>query len=213
MTYRDRGFAERAIGYCVDQTDLTREAYLTQHLQEWQSVWARAGLTPGENLLEAYQQFLQEPDRLQLKMTPTPTFDPGLLAQRPPLEWLGFLEINVAVNDRESVLVNLHAEPGSAIPPENSTTPAPMREAPSPVDTSASLPPPVSSEPERTPVPVSRLGEYINEPVQLIMRDGRELSGRIQGIERQWLQLQRYQSGGYYIQPVRLEDIAQAQIP
>lgn len=213
MTYRDRGFAERAIDYCVEQTGLAREAYLARHLQEWQAVWEGAGLTPGENLRRAYQQFLQEPDRLRLDMAPTPTFSPGLLAQRPPLEWLGFLDINVAVNDGEPVPVNFHAQTGNPRP-DNNDTATPLPDTPTRVNTATtSLPPPTRREPELTPVPVSALGEHIDEQVTITMRDGKVLSGRIQSIEREWLQLQRFQGGGYFVQPVRLEDIDRVHLP
>ncbi len=210
MEYRDRGFAARAVEYCREQTGLSREEYLAQHVRQWQAVWEQSGLTPGENLQRAYQQFLQAPDRLRLDIAPTPTFNPGILAQRPPLEWLGFLDIEVAVNDREAVPVSFRGELSQALTADKVEAESSQT---APTQAATSLPPPINRAPEPTRIPLSALGEHIDEPLTIVMHDGRELSGRIQSIERDSLQLQRSHSGGYFIQPVRRDDIAHAQIP
>lgn len=61
-------------------------------------------------------------------------------------------------------------------------------------------------------IAVDALGDYVKQQVTLDLRDGQQISGRIEGVEHGWLQLQRHRRGGYFVQPVRVEDIAQVQL-
>lgn len=210
MEYQDRGFAERVTDFCSGETGQSREEYIVRHLQDWLTAWQGFGVTPEENAQQAYQQFVQQPNRLRFDITPTPGFNLGYMAQLEPIDWLQFLNIELAVNDQPAVPVSFQMDNRPAREPGGDEQ-ATASEASTGPDTS--LPPPTNTEAAPTRIPVSALGEYINEQVLITMRDGAVLTGRIQKIDRDWLHLQSYYSGGYFIQPVSLDDIAQAQLP
>lgn len=209
MEYRDRGFAERVADFCSEETGQSREEFIAGHLQDWQTAWEDAGLSPGEDVLQAYAQFLQQPDRLRFDITPTPGFNPGYMVQLEPIAWLQFLNIELAVNDQQAVPVNFQVDTSPTRKVDDGEPVSTIEPSSGPKN---ALPAPSNTEVPLTEIPVSAFGEHINEQVRITLHNGDVLVGRIQKIDRYGLHLQRYYSGGYFVQPVPLDEIARAQL-
>ncbi|WP_341936906.1 hypothetical protein [Marinimicrobium sp. C2-29] len=114
LTYHDQGLAPRVMNFCQAETGLDASGFLARHLQAWQEAWNHQGLVAGEDMVDAYRQFLQQPDRWRVDIDPASPLPLGLLLGAAPERWLRQLELSVSVNEAPKVPVELRAIAGDA---------------------------------------------------------------------------------------------------
>ncbi|WP_157960507.1 hypothetical protein [Marinimicrobium alkaliphilum] len=209
LEYQDRGYAGRVIDFCQAETGLSREAFLEQHLEAWQGVWKMAGFEAGPNLTTAYRQFLQNPQHIGVRVTPQGRLGLAELAGTSAELLMYQLQISLDVNRRDVGRFDLAVIGHEAQQAERRE----RRRAQSPALTNSESGAPASAQqpPESTgPIAVEELRRHLNAEVELRLRSGRQLQGRIRELGDHSLRLQIYQSGGHLTMPVTYADIAEA---
>lgn len=216
--YQDRGYAERVLAFCQEQTGLSREEFIARHLEAWQEAWKAKGFVAGPNLVSAYETFLQQPDSFKVNMTPSTPLSADELASGSPELLIYQLRMNLDVNGSDAGRVDLAVMDEEALaewreqrrqrrveqglPPE----PLPDQELTDPRQVESST----SNQPNRRSVSTAELRRQLNAEVELRLTNGNTLEGRIRAIEQDALRVQVYQSGGYVILPVAYADIETA---
>ncbi len=207
IDYQDRGYTRRVLEFCQNATDLNRPAFIAQHLEAWRQMWERQGFVAGPTMTEAYRNFLAEPNHLGLSIKPNGDLNMNEMARSSPELMLYQLQTTLSVNHDEVGRLDLSLREGGPLVVESET------EAVAEGDAQASS----RTHPENTsnsapagtqPIAIDNLHQYVNRDVELHLRDGRELKGRIEEAREVSLQFKRFHGGGYVILPVQYSDIA-----
>lgn len=218
VSYQDRGYAERAIAFCQQETGLGREEFIAQHLEAWQDNWKADGFVAGPSVVSAYEKFLQQPDSFKINMTPSTPLSAEALASG-SLELLIYqLRMNLEVNGSNAGRIDL-AVMDEAAETEWREQRLERREArglppePEPEQTQSNVgqaEPLAQSLTSGSSISTAELRRHPNAEVELRLTNGKTLEGRIREIEQNALSLQVYQSGGYVMLPVAFADIESA---
>ena len=194
VEYEDRGYVQRLLDFCQNETELPRDEFLKQYLKAWQQAWAKLGFTMGDTTVAAYGEFLQRPERLRITARPLEDFTWEKLAEFTPellpYQFLADLEINGVSAGRLDLT---WAEPQAAAKPARPTAERRRGETADP-----------------TAIEVDDLADHLNRHVVLHLNNGRILEGRITHLDEDGLQLHSYKPGGSMTIPVSFEQIAEA---
>lgn len=207
IDYQDKGYAQRVIDFCTEDTGLARDAFLAQHLDAWQEIWKHYGLVAGPNMTEAYQQFVSNPDALRLQIKPSGSLDADELAGLSPELLLYHLQMQVAVNQGSMGPLDLSVMDEATADAWRAEQRERVTEAGSAAGVTNGA---GQGAVDDGRVEVENLRNYPDASVELRLTNGRSLEGVIHSLGEDRLQLQRFQSGGYVIQPVNYADIAEA---
>lgn len=204
IDYQDKGYAQRVMDFCTEDTGLDREAYLAQHLDAWQERWKHYGLVAGPQMMDAYQQFVANPDELRLRIKPYGGLEADDLAELSPELLLQYLQMQVAVNQSSMVPLDLTVMDEATAESWRAQQRERAAETGSPANlgTDSDL---ANTDDGR--IAVENLRDYPGATVELQLTNDRTLEGVIHSLGEDRLQLQRFQSGGYVIQPVNYADI------
>lgn len=205
IDYQDRGYAKRVIDFCQNQTDLDRQAFIAHHLEAWQQMWERQGFVAGPTMIQAYRNFLAEPDQLSLSIQPSGELTMDELARSSPEMMLYQLRTTLSVNNEELGRLDLAVREGGPLVVESESETATGDESAA-VDTNPeSSSAGTASGGQR--IALDNLGRHLNRNVELHLRDGRKLEGRIEQALETSVQFKRFHGGGYVIQPIQYNDI------
>lgn len=214
LEYEDRGYANRVIDFCQEETGLSREAFLEQHLEAWQDVWKMVGLEAGPNLVTAYREFLQKPRHIGVSLTPRGRLGLEQMANT-SLELLMYqLQIALEVNRQPAGRFDLAVMDQDARQAWQAKR-REQRRAQSLATTESQPDAPTDAQLQAVsagPIAVTELRQHLNAEVQLRLTSGRQLQGRIRELGDHSLRLQIYQSGGHVTMPVSYSDIAEAHL-
>jgi len=207
IDYQDKGYTQRVLEFCTEQTGLDREAFLAQHLSAWQDIWHQFGLTAGSNLVDGYREFLSNPDQFRLQINPSGSLHADDLSGMSTELMLYYLPMQLSVNqgpmkrldlsvmDEAEVQAWREARRERIVDSGNETEPS--------GDTGQTLD-------EKGRITMEALRNAKEATVELRLTNGRTLEGVVHSVGEDRLQLQRFQNGGYVIQPVDYADIVEA---
>lgn len=209
LEYIDRGYAERVLAFCQEETGMNRPAYIAHHLSAWQTQLNQLGFEPGSNLTDAYRTFLNEPDQLSLTVKPSGALSAGELTQLTPDMLLAHLQTELSVNHESVGRLDLSVLDSGAlldrpvVGADESREETPAVHQPS-VFESKEEPEP---QPAQRRVAIDNLGRYLERDVAVQLNDGKTLEGHIQSVHELSLQFKHFRNGGYVIMPIQYRDI------
>ncbi len=207
IDYQDMGYAQRIMEFCTEDTGMDRATYVAQHLDAWQDIWKHYGLVAGPEMIKAYEQFVANPDELRLRLKPHGSLYAEDLSSLSPELLLQYLQIQVSVNQGALAPLDLRVMDETASQAWRAERRAQSGES----DSTIRLPGTTeSSAPDDRRIAVENLRNYPEAMVELRLTNGRTLEGVIHAFGDGRLHLQRFQSGGYLIQPVNYSDIEEA---
>lgn len=209
VDYNDKGYAERVIEFCQQQTELGRKEFLVHHLEAWQEAWKSIGFVAGENTVAAYRQFLVQPEHFAISAKPTGSFSwEGMEDIAPELLLYQFqiaLEVNgVAAGRLDLTPMDQAAKRAWRVEHGNENPSA------EPAPESSTGERPVQRRGKPRAVAVEDLGAHLNDYVILELSSGRTVEGRIRRLNEDALQLEGFQSGGTMTIPVPYGQIVKA---
>lgn len=98
--YEDHGYTNKVNHYCAQQSRLTLAEYIDREInrpnQDYAHMW---GVIPGTELKKAYNRFMRDPQNMTLTIAPDQGFNWASLAQTPPEQWPGQVNMSLSVND------------------------------------------------------------------------------------------------------------------
>ncbi|HEY7884809.1 MAG TPA: hypothetical protein VIC08_07655, partial [Cellvibrionaceae bacterium] len=202
LDYLDKGYMKRVLDFCQQQSGLERSEYLAQHLDAWQQAWTQYGFSAGENTVNAYSKFLQQPERFYLSAKPTNNADLAQFANLSPENLAYQFATTLQVNGRAAGQLDLDwigkttetAQP--TVVQSRTTTPNTQLQR--------------QDEPARQSIALTDLRNHLNQDITLQLTNGRTLEGRIVELLDDSLQFQSFQSGGHMIMPVKYTLIEEA---
>lgn len=206
----DAGYVDNVLAFCARETDLDVADYRQRHLQAWQADWQQLGVDPGENLTAAYATFLENPGRLSLATYTG--LDPMQVAMNPtPQAILTQLDPQIRANGGEPRPLDLALVEPDPRSPDPAATEAPSEPAPG----AARAPDASEPAPEAQPEPSVRrltpaeLTDHLNQPVAVILNDGRRFDGAILAVEERQLRFRQAVEGGTMEMPLNRDEIAE----
>ena len=207
IDYQDKGYAQRVSAFCTEQTGLDREAFLAQHLSAWQDVWHQFGLTAGPTLVDGYREFLSNPDQFRVQIKPSGSLHADDFSGMSTELMLYYLPMQLSVNQGPMKRLDLsamdEAEAQAWREARRERTVDSDSEAEQSGDTG-------QAQDDEGRITMEALRNAKDATVELRLANGRSLEGVVHSIGEDRLQLQRFQNGGYVIQPVDYVDIEEA---
>jgi|GEM_PF-3331707 len=202
LEYHDAGYIPRVIDFCAQEMEMGKNEFIAHHIDSWQEIWREYGLSPGDNFVLGYRQFLDQPKHFRLSIKPTDDFSIADLAKMTPDMLPYQFRTSLSVNGTDMGIVELSA---AEKPTENAQ-----------FQLASTADQPVTTTPRSTrntrprPVPVEQLHEYLNQEVVLHLNSGRRVDGRIRLLSEEGLQVHSYQPTGYMTIPVSFSQIREA---
>ncbi|TDT43501.1 hypothetical protein DES49_1319 [Halospina denitrificans] len=217
----DWGYASRFMDYCAQEAGMDAEAFRSHHLDAWQANWKKLHLEPGENVLAAYETYLDDPQTLSVVLDPRPPLelarfmgqpdggeihdrlDPRIVAnggESRPLDFaltggmdLAQLQKKLEAERGGSAFGNIEEQESLARENADSTE----------AETPSATPEPEESKPE-TPsvISIKELPKHMGRRVVVELNDGSTVVGRVEALEDQRLKLRRELHGGEMVQPI-----------
>lgn len=207
--YRDLGYAERVMALCMAETGLDADAYRERHVAAWDRSLKAHGLMAGPGLRGAYERFAADPREFGLVLRPVRRLGLGSAGDLAPATLLRELDGTIRVNGETAGDFDLRAMRASeraAYRAAHGTTAEDGDDPAAGDDTTSG---PVVDERADGMRVVARAELGVVEGRRAVVRlvGGRELNGRIEGVEGDRLQLRRRMSGGYVVMPYPLAEI------
>ncbi|MHA7879537.1 MAG: LSm family protein [Saccharospirillum sp.] len=206
FSYTNLGFTNSVINYCARETGLTQEAFLDQHVDAWQALWRDAHIELGDDIVDGYRAFMNQPERLTIEAFPAASLMQLAMAGSPEAT-LDQLAPQLTVNQGEPRPFEL----AFVEPPPPPPSPAPQEQS------TASMPeePSATGRTNRSPgrvVAVNELEDIVDQAVVVRLSDGRRYEGRVVTVENERLHLERSLFNGQMVMPVRFEDIGEVRL-
>lgn len=215
LRYEDLGFYDRMLDFCADETDMTRAEYVQHHVQAWRTRWSQVGGEPRPELVEAYRDFIESPDRLRIATRSQYSVPVLGIGQYSLPAFLARMDTTVVVNASEPVPVALDpvtTAPRTAAAPEADAQSgsAPAEAAPS-VAGASSRASSSGAGPRWTRVQVDALGTHVGRRIR-IDRDDQRHVGVLEAVEPDRIRIRVQGVGGYYVRPLDRAAIASASV-
>ena len=206
FSYTNLGFTNSVISYCARETGLTQEAYLEQHIEAWQEMWRSAHVELGDELVDGYREFMQQPERLTIEAYPGVSMMQLAMAGSPEAI-LEQLAPQMTVNQGAPRRVELAFVER---PVERARSPESAQSSPRATESPATTPS-RSASPGRV-LAVTELDNFLERGVVVRLNDGRRYEGVIVSVENERLHLRRILFNGQMVMPVRFDDIGEVRL-
>lgn len=202
--YEDNGYTQKVNEYCAKKSQLSLEEFIARETsrpdKDYALMW---GFVPGDNLMQAYTQFLQDPQRVNLRVEPSPNFDWMTLPAYPPEQWPETLNVTLTVNDEPVTTLDFElAELNQLL---SAAEPSPPK--PSVFDTGVPpKPEPPAAEPELKYVQIDkrRIREYQGMQMRIYSPSGKTREGTFTGMDGNNAKLTQQKFGGTFEMSVSL---------
>ncbi|MDO3387658.1 hypothetical protein QWI17_17575 [Gilvimarinus sp. SDUM040013] len=202
LTYQDYGLFPRVAEFCQAQGDFQHATYLEQHLEQWSLAWNDIGLKPGAELVSLYREFVQNPNRMTVRLRPSQNVTAADLSSVNPRQLAYRLDTQLQVNKGRFTPVNLVALSEGELAAIEREKQAQM-EAEKAALTSSTAP-----KSHRQEVELARWQEYQHEKIVLVQTDGSKIIGTIDSVDDKRIQFKVFSHGGFMIQPFKHTEVA-----
>ncbi len=201
INYRNLGFRERIERFCSDQLETTVDHFKNIHVNAWSAAWARHGLSPSEELLGAYRQFIADPQIVNLVIYPGQRLPLNAFSRLDLADLVDALEATLSVNDDRRIDVNFDASAAAAMAAE-----ADRGEAAEP-----------DQEPDIrrirwTEIPIAQAERHVSERVRITTNTGDRISGELVEVEAEFVHLRIRGASGFYIRPFGRSGLATLEV-
>lgn len=203
IDYRNLGFRERVERFCADQLGISIDHFKNVHVNAWSAGWAHLGLSPSEELLDAYRQFIADPQIINLVVYPRQRLPLTAFAQLELMELIDFMEVTVSVNDDREIGVNFDTVAAVPLP---SVVEEEQGEAAEPAE------PAGVRRISWTEIPATQAEHHVSGRVRITTNTGDRISGELVEVEANYLHLRIRGAGGFYIRPFSRSGIAAVEV-
>lgn len=212
MEYEDKGFVSRLLNFCRDESGLPRNDYIESHIAEWGDAWREQGYIAGENIVDAYSTFVNNPQSFSLTATPNNVMNIQKMMMTSPDLILYELKTQLVVNgqpkgalditamdkaQQEEWVAQQEAEESNLSEADSETPQKETRRW-------------RKGKPKSVPISVEELSNHTMEMVELRLSSGRRVEGRILKADDKKLIVHSYQPGGSMEVPVKYSQITDA---
>lgn len=200
VDYEDLGYAANIIKFCAAETGKTPAEYREHHLNAWQDYWNALGVAVGPKVTEAYEQFVQQPDKFNLYLYPATTLSLNDMFTTPANILIYRLQGNLQVNDKPAVKLDL-----VGLTDEEQAKITARKEAEQQA---------THAEPVADPnlLSLDNLGNHLRKNVRIRLTNGKSYSGQIRKVEDGRIQFQRFEKGGNLTLPILLSDLQEVRL-
>lgn len=181
LTLEDYGYTNRVMDFCAHETEMDRLAYRQHHMQAWRENWRQIYVEPSEEMIEAYEAFLQQPGTVRVQ-TYTSMSMMEMMQNPSPEALFEQLGLQVRVNNEAPKPLRVSFAMGEwnerkQASQRNMPAARPNAEVTAPKPESKTAPKSSSRQP--TQISLARLDQHLNQPVIIKLKDGRLFEGEI----------------------------------
>jgi len=225
LAYEDLGFYDRMLAFCAARTDMDRDDYIAHHIEAWQSQWAALGARPAPELVEAYSDFVESPDRFQVRSRTEYAVALATIGEYALPDFLERMDTVVSISDSDPVPVDIEASaPAPRVAGSGDAPAEPGGETDSAAERGrfddaerarggaerieqARRTAAARAEARWRDVAPADLADHIDRPVRVEMRSGRRFFGRLERIEPGTVHLRFVGDSGYYVRPLSRDEV------
>jgi hypothetical protein len=210
---RDLGLLRRIDQACQPPED-GRDRLRARQFRAWLRGWSDLGLEPNGIAQAAFQHYLQNPgSAVSLRLRPAEELPLADVTQAFDRDLIQRLEMSYALDDGPFVDLELNEVPSTAIeaPPsseeEEAQTTGILRSEDKQERTIV-----VGRPPGWVSVPLEALDQHLGDLIRIDFVDGTQLTGRLEGLGEDQLDLQTQNRMGQFIRPVPLAEITAIEV-
>lgn len=203
LVVRDGGFMRRLSAYCSQQADRTEQRWSQAATQDWRAALAQHGIVPGQELLQLYENWMENGGELALSLQQQDEdLSYSSLLQGTPDQAIQALGVQLAYNGASvpslSVALDRDKLARSLAPP-----------APAPAATPKT--PAAPPEPAYRDTPVAQAVGWVGRMVK-VTTAGKTLEGRLDQVDDNTLQVAQNVQGGVVEYPVAMDQVTALQV-
>lgn len=206
--YDNRGFREAMMSFCAAELDQNIGEYRTHHLSSWLEAWARIGVQPGDELIAAYGEFLDQPDSVHLTTRPEPPLPLSSFNRLGRDELMQRLSPVVSVNGNRAHELQFEAVPSATLSSPDSGSSRPSQAGQTQTDAAAEDESETRSSPWQ-PVSFEQALQHAGSPVRITTADGQLIRGRLTASGGDLLHVRVQGVGGFFVRPYTRDQIAE----
>lgn len=203
LDYRDLGYRERLERFCAEQAGTTVDHFKSAHVNAWSASWAHYGLSPSEELLAAYRQFIADPQTISLVIQPPQRLPLTAFTRMEQAELLDLIDATVSVNDDQRLQVGFgvvaRVPLPSAVPEERDETAEPSGPA-------------AVRRITWTEIPHTQAENHLQQRVRITTAAGERIIGELVDTDADYLHLRIRGVGGFHVRPFNRHAVAAVEV-
>jgi len=167
MTFSDLSWHRRVQAFCLKRSGMTKKAWLTAHVSDMKKELARHGIGVGDNVLNAYRNFLKDSGTITLTISPQSPIEPSTLRLYSIQDAMYYLSPALSVNGKP--VDNLDITSIKPVGQESENQPASTEVA-------------VKDNYNYKVIPAGTLGRYIGKRVRLTTDSHNVFVGKLDAV-------------------------------
>lgn len=208
IDYRNLGFREAVTSFCAARSGMDRARYREHHLRQWIEAWSREGLTPSEDMIMAYREFLHDPQSVRITLRPERQLPLSSFTRLSREELFEQLGPSVSINGQEPRVLDFRPAPTTALAgAETESESGAGNESTDETAPDAESGADQSDIPERnrrsawTRISFDEAFDHIGSPIRLTTSNDERVRGRLTSIDNGLLHVRIQGVGGFYVRP------------
>jgi hypothetical protein len=194
LTYLDLGLRHRLDRFCAGELGLTVEQFRNQHMVAWTAAWGHYGLAPSPEVVNAYRQFVSDPQVIEALLTPTHRLPLTAFTRLERTELLKQLELSLRINQGATAQVGFEAVPVTTRAVKHGIR--------------------AGGEPEESTdqedvvrrigwveIPMTQVSNHLGQRIRMTTTAGDRISGELVEVDAEHLHLRIRGVGGFHVRP------------
>ncbi len=203
LTYLDLGLRNRLDRFCAGELDISVERFHDRHIEAWSAAWGHHGLAPSGEVVNAYRQFVSDPQVIELKLDPRQRLPLTAFTRLQRAELLEQLGLSLRINQGnetdamfEVVPVRAPAieEPDSAQAQDEGQPETPARQV------------------GWVEIPMAQVPGHEGERLRVTTTAGDRISGELVETDAEHIYLRIRGVGGFHVRPFSRAQVATVEV-
>lgn len=192
LRYVNLGLRERLDRFCAGELDMLVDQFHDRHVEAWNAAWGLYGLAPSAEVVDAYRQFVSNPQAIELELNPQ---------QRLPLTAFTRLERSDLL---EQLDLSLRINQGTQTPARFEVVPVRARAV---IDETAEEAEEADEQEDAVrqirwvEIPMNEVSRHQGQRIRITTSAGNRVSGELAEADAEHLHVRIRGVGGFHVRP------------
>ncbi len=204
LTYIDLGFRNRLDRFCAGELGLSVEQFHERHIEAWRVAWGYYGLAPSPAVVNAYKQFVSDPQAIEATLRPKQRLPLTAFTRLERAELLEHLDLSLRVNEGAAARASFETVPVRARVPNEVAGEQPEEEDDQEAATTRRI--------GWIEIPMAQVARHTGQRVRITTRAGDRVSGELVEVDAEYLHVRIRGVGGFHVRPFSRARLAAVEI-
>ena len=202
-TYVNLGLRNRLDRFCAGELGVSVDQFHDRHIEAWNASWGQYGLAPSEEIVNAYRQFVSDPQDIELELTPQQRLPLTAFTRLERGELLEQLDLSLRVNQGTQTAATFDVVPVRARMMTDETAEETEEE----------------SEQEESvrriqwvEIPMAEVSRHQGQRIRITTSAGNRVSGELTEVDAEHLHVRIRGVGGFYVRPFSRAQVTTVEI-